>query len=215
MSRPLALGRWRLMHGSMGKWLLLLFTVVPLLEFYLLMTVGSLIGFWPTVGIVLATGMLGAALAKHEGIRVLSKWQKDMNSGRVPADGVLDGVLILVGGVLLVTPGVLTDALGLSLLLPWTRRGLALLVRSRIKKGVESGRVRVSRGGVQGGAQPPLEASPFGGSPFGAGHFASKGGEAPRMMPVELGDLLRRMQGGDVIEVEGEELPIEPPDSLP
>lgn len=193
----------------MGKWLLLLFTVVPFVEFYLLMTVGSLIGFWPTVGIVLATGMLGAALAKHEGIRVLSKWQKDMNEGRVPADGVLDGVLILVGGVLLVTPGVLTDALGLSLLIPWTRRGLSMLFRSRLKKGVESGRVRVQ------GAQPPLGTSPFGASPFAAGPFVSRGAPAGGRMPVDLEDLLRRAQGGHVIEVEGEELPVDEPESLP
>lgn len=193
----------------MGKWLLLLFTVVPLVEFYLLMTVGSLIGFWPTVGIVLSTGMLGAALAKHEGIRVLRKWQEDMNAGRVPADGVLDGVLILVGGVLLVTPGVLTDALGLALLIPWTRRGLSSLFRSRIKNGVAAGRVRVVRG-----AQPPLSSSPFGASPFAAGPFVSRGPSAGQV-PVDLADLLRRAQGGHVIEVEGEELPVDPPENLP
>ncbi|MFT5358695.1 MAG: UPF0716 protein FxsA [Polyangiales bacterium] len=193
----------------MGKWLLLLFTVVPFVEFYLLMKVGSLLGFWPTVGIVLATGMLGAALAKREGVRVLSRWQRDMSEGRIPEDGVLDGVLILVGGVLLVTPGVLTDALGLSLLIPWTRRGLSMLFRSRIKNGVKSGRVRV----VQG-AQPPLGSSPFAASPFGAGSFTSKAA-ASGQMPIDLEGMLRRAQGGHVIEVEGEELPVDPPESLP
>lgn len=197
------------MGVGMGKWLLLLFTVVPLVEFYLLMTVGSLIGFWPTVGIVLATGMLGAALAKREGVRVLSRWQTDMQEGRVPADGVLDGVLILVGGVLLVTPGVLTDALGLSLLIPWTRRGLSALLRARLKKGVESGRVRV----VQGPGASPFGASPFGASPFGGGPFAS----APGAGPLDMEELLRRARGGHIIEVEGEELPVEDdaPETLP
>lgn len=127
----------------MGKLLLFLFTVVPLVELYLLLWVGRLLGFGPTVGIVVATGLLGAALAKREGIRVLSKWQAALAEGRVPEEGLLEGVLVFVGGLFLITPGVLTDAFGLLMLIPPTRRLMARFVRSRIEKGVRSGKVRV------------------------------------------------------------------------
>ncbi len=133
----------------MGKLLLFLFTVVPLVELYLLLWVGRLVGFWPTVGIVLATGLLGAALAKHEGVRVLMRWQSALAEGRVPEEGLLDGVLVFVGGLFLITPGVLTDAFGLLMLIPPTRRFMARLLRSRAEKAVRSGTLHVVT--VQGG----------------------------------------------------------------
>ena len=126
----------------LGK-LLLLFTIVPLVELYLLLLIGDLLGFWPTVAIVLVTGMLGAWLAKQEGLRVLRKWQASLAEGRMPEEGVLGGVLVLVGGVLLVTPGVLTDVTGLLLLLPPTRKLVANAVRARFEKKVREGSVRV------------------------------------------------------------------------
>lgn len=100
----------------------LLFVIVPLVELYLLLAVGSLVGFWPTVLLVLVTGMLGASLARREGFRVLRRWQEALARGEMPEEGVLGGLLVLVGGVLLITPGVLTDAVGLLLLLPPSRR---------------------------------------------------------------------------------------------
>lgn len=127
----------------MGRLLLFLFTVVPLVEFYLLFWLGSLMGFWPTVALVLATGIIGASLAKHEGLRVLSNWQRDMQEGRVPKDGALDGLLVFVGGIFLITPGVLTDAFGLSMLIPPIRHLFAGFLRKRIESGVKSGHVRV------------------------------------------------------------------------
>lgn len=123
--------------------LALLFTVVPLLETYLLVVLGGLLGFWPTVGIVLLTGVVGAWLAKSEGLRVLRRWQEALAGGRVPEEGVLGGLLVLVGGVLLVTPGVLTDVVGLSLLFPPTRRRVAGWAKRWAERRIERGQVRV------------------------------------------------------------------------
>jgi UPF0716 protein FxsA len=149
----------------MGRFLLVLFTVVPLVELYLLLFIGDLMGFWPTVGLVLLTGVIGATLAKLEGLRVLAQWQSALAEGRVPEAGVLDGLLVLVGGVLLVTPGVLTDVFGFALLLPPTRRVVARFLRKRVEKGIENGSVHVHVGGFS--AAPPFGG--FGGPPPGRG----------------------------------------------
>ena len=114
--------------------LFLLFTVLPVVELYLLITIGQHVGAWPTIALVLGTGMLGAWLAKHEGARVLQSWQSSMARGEIPQEGVISSVLVLVGGVLLVTPGVVTDAMGLLLLVPWTRRLVADAVRHRLER---------------------------------------------------------------------------------
>jgi len=145
----------------MGRLLLVLFTVVPLVELYLLLWIGDLMGFWPTVGLVLLTGVIGATLAKLEGLRVLGQWQSALAEGRVPEAGVLDGLLVLVGGILLVTPGILTDVFGFSLLIPPTRQVVARFLRKRVERGIEKGTVRVHVGGF--GAAPPFGG--FGGPP--------------------------------------------------
>ena len=145
----------------MGK-LLLLFTIVPLVELYLLLLIGDLVGFWPTVGIVLFTGALGAWLAKREGLRVFRKWQAAIAEYRMPEEGVLGGLLVLVGGVLLVTPGILTDITGFLLLFPPTRRFIANVVRSRVEKRISEGSIHVVtyRGGVVTGGPPPRAPAP-------------------------------------------------------
>ena len=139
--------------GSVGK-LLLLFTVVPLLELWLLLLIGDVMGFWPTVLLVLTTGALGAWLAKSEGIRVLRRWQAAIAEGRLPEDGVLGGLLVLVGGVLLVTPGVLTDVTGLLLLFPPSRRLIAAAVTRHMERRVADGSVRVVSYRLDGTAAP-------------------------------------------------------------
>jgi UPF0716 protein FxsA len=106
--------------------LLLLFTVVPLVELLLLIKIGGLIGVVPTIGIVLATGILGAWLTKLEGLKTLRGIREDLASGRMPADRLVDGLLILVAGAVLLTPGLLTDACGFFLLVPASRRMVRL-----------------------------------------------------------------------------------------
>jgi UPF0716 protein FxsA len=127
-----------------GKYLFLAFTVIPLVELYLLLAMGRQFGFWPTLGSVLLTGLLGTVLARREGVRVLREWQRSLSQGRVPEEGILGGVLVLVGGVLLVAPGVLTDVTGLLLLFPPTRRLVAAGVRRMLERRVASGRLRVT-----------------------------------------------------------------------
>lgn len=114
-----------------GK-LLLLFTVIPVVELYLLISIGQHAGAGPTIALVLATGLVGAWLARREGGRVLRSWQESTARGEIPKEGVISSVLVLLGGVLLVTPGVLTDVTGLLLLVPWTRRLVAGVVRKQL-----------------------------------------------------------------------------------
>jgi len=147
------------------RWLLLLFIVVPLAELYLLLLVGRLIGFWPTVALTLVTGVAGGALAKHEGLRVWREWRRALEQMTPPEAGVVDGVLVLIGGALLITPGVLTDALGLVLLLPWSRTAVAARIRREVDRRLGIMRVAQFGGGLGGpGPWSDGDAPPDGGS---------------------------------------------------
>lgn len=117
--------------------LLLLFTVVPLVELALLIKLGNLIGLWPTILIVIATGVLGAALARSQGTRTVGAIRAELAQGRAPTESLINGLLILVGGVVLLTPGLLTDLLGFSLLVPFTRNWFKKELRGRLRKYVE------------------------------------------------------------------------------
>jgi len=101
--------------------LFLLFTVVPLAELFILIKVGEVIGAFNTVMLVIVTGIVGAYLAKLEGLRVFYSFQKEVNDGRMPAAPLLDGFLIFVGALLLITPGIVTDIIGFILIIPVTR----------------------------------------------------------------------------------------------
>lgn len=125
------------------------------MEVYLLIKLANLLGNFPTFLVVVGTGALGAGLARREGLRLLTQWQEASQAGQMPEEGVISGALLLVGGVLLVTPGVMTDVVGLLLLLPQTRLAIAAGVRRAIEKKIQSGELFVN---VQG--------SSFGGSPF-------------------------------------------------
>jgi UPF0716 protein FxsA len=103
----------------------LLFLLVPLLEIWLLIKVGSIIGALPTIGLVLLTAALGAALARHQGLATLQRLQSTLARGEAPAIEMMEGVLLLIGALLLLTPGFFTDALGFACLIPPLRRALA------------------------------------------------------------------------------------------
>ena len=126
----------------MGR-LFLLFTVIPLLELYLLVRIGSAIGAGATIALVLLTGALGAWFARLEGLRVLRRWQESLARQELPKDGVIDGLLIFVGGLMLITPGILTDIAGLSMVLPVTRRGIAAMLHRWAEAQMRAGRVQV------------------------------------------------------------------------
>jgi UPF0716 protein FxsA len=130
--------------------LVLLFILLPILDLTLLIRLGGSIGFWPTLALVLLTGAAGAALARAEGVRVLGMVQSELAAGRVPGSALLDGVAILAGGVLLLTPGFITDVIGLILLLPPTRRWVQGGMRRWLEDQLASGRVQLRTMGSAG-----------------------------------------------------------------
>jgi len=131
--------------------LFLLFTVVPLVELYLLIAVGRILGPAATIALVLLTGAVGAWFARLEGARVIRRWQDSLARQQVPKDGVIDGFLIFIGGLLLITPGILTDIAGLSMVLPPTRRVIAGLVRTWVERQMATGHVQVYARGYNRG----------------------------------------------------------------
>jgi len=144
--------------------LVLLLTVVPVAELYLLV---QLTRWWDslalTIGLVVGTGVLGATLARLEGLRVVRSMQRDLAAGRLPADGILNGVLVLVAAALLLTPGLLTDALGFALLVPPSRAVIASLLRRWIRRHIAAGTIRFES---QQGFQPIHDEPPAGFPPL-------------------------------------------------
>ncbi len=140
----------------MGR-LILLFTLVPAVELVLLIEIGSRIGSVATVGLIVATGLVGAALARHQGLRVLAHLRTDISEGRLPASPLLDGVIILVAGALLVTPGVLTDVVGLLCLIPGFRALIKAGLQRRFERALREQRIRVKAFGSDD-AGPTIDA---------------------------------------------------------
>ena len=132
-------------------WLFVLFTVLPVVELWLLITIGRSVGALPTVLMVVLMGALGAALARHEGSRVFRGWRAAITEGRVPEEGILEGALVLVGGVLLLTPGVVTDVMGIAFLIRPTRRLIAGIVRKKLEAKIADGSIHVQGFGFGGG----------------------------------------------------------------
>ena len=107
--------------GGKWKWVLL-FVGFPLLELWLILKLGSVMGWGATIWLILMTGIIGGTLAHRQGFATIQKIQMDMAQGRMPAGALLDGLLILVAGLVLITPGIITDLIGFSLLVPPLRR---------------------------------------------------------------------------------------------
>lgn len=134
--------------------LLLLFILVPLAELALLIEIGNRMGLPATLALIVSTGALGAWLARHQGLGVLAKIRSEMNEGRLPAGQLVEGALILVAGAVLMTPGVLTDALGFFCLIPPGRRLLKNYLSRRFEGAVQSGTVKMSADFGGGFARP-------------------------------------------------------------
>ena len=118
--------------------LLLAFALIPLVELWLLLRIGAWIGAAPTFGLVLLTGILGASLARREGAHAWSAVQAELAAGRIPGRELLEALLVLIAGIVLVTPGVLTDLLGLSLLVRPIRAGLVRRLEARYRRIVDA-----------------------------------------------------------------------------
>ena len=124
--------------------LLILFIVIPIIEIAILVKIGTLLGFWPTMLIIIATGILGATLARIQGFLVLTRIRTEFQMGRMPAEELTDGLLILIGGILLLTPGLLTDLIGFLMLIQWSRKLFKKWLGKRFSQWVQSRNSRIT-----------------------------------------------------------------------
>jgi UPF0716 protein FxsA len=127
--------------------LLLLFVLLPALELALLIEIGGRLGTLPTLLLLAVTGLLGAFLARRQGLGALRDAQERMQRGELPAGPIVDGMLILVAAILLITPGVLTDGLGFLLLIRSFRDRVKSTLLTRFRRGIEQRRIRVYSSG--------------------------------------------------------------------
>jgi UPF0716 protein FxsA len=123
--------------------LFLAFTLIPFLEIYLIVKIGSQLGAFNTVMIVILTGFLGALLARFQGFQTMLKVRETLSRGEMPAEELLDALLILMAGIVLLTPGFLTDMAGLMLLIPQTRLRFKRWLRKKIDKWIQANRIDV------------------------------------------------------------------------
>jgi len=113
--------------------LFLIFTAVSLLEIFVLVKVGGFLGAWPTILLVIITAFIGSALVRSQGLELVKKLQERMASGEMPGQQLVEGMMLIVTGVLLVTPGFVTDLCGLLLLQPTIRANIAKLILANVK----------------------------------------------------------------------------------
>ncbi len=136
--------------------LALLFLVIPGLEIYVIIEVGGLLGTWATLAVIGVTAMVGASLAKSQGLAVLTRLKESAASGEGTATAIVEGVLILVAGVTLLAPGFITDAVGLALLIPPIRGAIAKHLAGKMTIGVmQSVKSEFYQGGGDDEPPPP------------------------------------------------------------
>ncbi len=124
--------------------LLIIFIIIPLVELYLLIEIGTLIGTLSTIAIIVFTGIIGAFLARRQGFGVIYQIQNELSNGNLPASQFVDGLIILLAGAVLLTPGILTDILGFLCLIPYTRKVIKKILWSWFDKAVHQGRINYS-----------------------------------------------------------------------
>lgn len=115
--------------------LFVLFFVVPIAELYVIIRIGSEIGFLNTLVVIVAVAIVGSWLVRREGMRTWSRFNESLAAGRIPTREIVDGVLILAAGALLLTPGFLSDVVGILLLFPPTRAVIRSVVTKRLRPG--------------------------------------------------------------------------------
>jgi len=153
----------------MGFYFLVIFVAMPIIEIAVFIQAGELIGLWPTIGVVILTAILGTSLMRAQGLQTLAKAQSQMDQGEMPIGPMFDGICILIAGVLLLTPGFVTDTFGFLLLIPPLRQLVGAKV---IMKLVQSGNIRTNFSGAGFGPGRVGGAS-------GAGHRSSPHGSGP------------------------------------
>ncbi len=125
--------------------LFLAFTLVPALEIYLFVRLGGAIGLFNTFLVVIVTGIVGAGLARWQGAETMFRIRQSLNQGVTPAEEMIDAGLIFIAGMVLLTPGFLTDVMGLLLLCPPSRRHFKILLRRKFDQWMASGQINVVR----------------------------------------------------------------------
>jgi UPF0716 protein FxsA len=127
------------------RYFILLLIAIPAAEIAVLLLSGKTIGVGATLLLIIATGVIGAYLAKREGLQTIRKAQEQLQHGQIPGSAVLDGICILIGGILLLTPGFITDIIGFFLLFPPTRKFFKFLMLRNIKKRIDRGNIKIIR----------------------------------------------------------------------
>lgn len=123
--------------------LFLAFTIIPVLELYILIEVGSYLGALNTIMVVIVTGFVGAYLARLQGFQTMNRVRESLNRGEMPTEGLIDALLILVAGIVLLTPGFLTDIAGLLILIPQTRNRLKGWLMWKLENWIKNNRVDI------------------------------------------------------------------------
>lgn len=122
----------------MGK-IVLLLIITPIIDLYILIKASQTMGFWTTILLIILTGIAGFFLAKSEGKIILSKIKRELSQGSIPGEDILNGFCILIGGILLLTPGILTDIIGITMVLPGTRNLYLEYIRKRFTNIIKRG----------------------------------------------------------------------------
>ncbi|QBG49097.1 FxsA family protein [Verrucomicrobia bacterium S94] len=125
-------------------YLLVLFIGLPVLELALLIKLHGIVGFVPTVLLVFLTGVIGAWLVRRQGVNILFKIRQEMVQGNLPAPQMIDGVMILLAGAFLVTPGLITDTAGFALLIPFIRQQIRFWLRKKLEHGMRNGYIQIN-----------------------------------------------------------------------
>lgn len=125
------------------QYLIVLFIGLPILELGILIKLHGIVGFAPTVLLVLLTGIAGAALVRRQGIAILFSIQREMAAGNLPAPQMIDGIMVLLAGALLITPGLITDTVGFALLIPTVRTLLRGWLRKKLEAKIRGGYIQV------------------------------------------------------------------------
>ncbi|MCM2281190.1 MAG: FxsA family protein [Bdellovibrionaceae bacterium] len=159
--------------------LFLLFTLIPALEIYLLVKVGGQIGALNTLGLLILMGLIGSAIVRSQGRTLMMQAQTALSRGELPAGSVMHGLLVIVGGVLMVTPGFFTDVLGFLFVLPGPRHVIVALFQRYLARQLRMGRVHVFGSAGGGGFS-----TGFGGFRRGSGPFSEDMGRDGRFRDV-------------------------------
>jgi UPF0716 protein FxsA len=125
------------------RYIILLLILIPAADIGILLFSGKTIGVLPTIACIILTGVIGAYLAKREGLETIRKAQTQLRNGQIPGEAVIDGICILIGGTLLITPGFITDILGFLMLFPITRKPFKWGMKKFFRKWMNRGKIKI------------------------------------------------------------------------